>query len=57
MDAKVDFRELEADILDFEIDGELGQLLEASSQGDVVPAGPVGELVVGEQIGLGLGPG
>jgi hypothetical protein len=57
LDAKVDFRELEADVLDLEIDGELGQLLEASSQRGVVPAGPVGELVVGEQIGLGLGPG
>jgi hypothetical protein len=46
LDAKVDFRELEADVLDLEIDGELGQLLEASGQGGVVPGGPVGELCI-----------
>ena len=54
LNAKVDFRNLESDGFDVEIESQLGQFLQVHGQRGVVPRGPVRELVVGQHVSPGL---
>jgi hypothetical protein len=55
LDTQINFRQLEPERLEVEVEGELREFFELKGEARVIPRGALSEFIVGEEVGPGLG--
>ena len=55
MNSQINFRGLKSDRLDVKVEHKVGQFLQLNCEFGLVPRRPIRQLVIGQQVRLGLG--